>query len=256
MRCIVPECDGPGCTPSRSCGRHSARRKYPTELCFCACGCGKPLGPQPGSRRREGRGKYRPECWPAVRRDLPQCQPERLRTLNPDGGRKYFRDQNDEVARKEAEGLLDATRAAQYVGITRMWLVWHYRQHGEIHCFDGSPRLLFRREVLDVIRRTRPGARWSEFQRGRWRRLSRDPRWFARWYLSRWKSTKMFGRLAAQLAERPDEIGRPRAIKPGVETQVRELIDLGWSNQAIADEFGISREPVRLFRNRLAGLSS
>jgi hypothetical protein len=217
--------------------------------CWCQR-CGTFLGIRPRSRIDAGREKYCTPCWPSVRKTLPQCQPEHLRTLNPNGAREHHRHVREAVARKEAEGLYDAAEAAAYIAatggkhMTRNWLISRYRQHGELHDFYGSNRLLFRREALDEIARTRPLVHWREIKREWWRWFkSERPRAFATWYYNRHKSVSMYGRLASAITaqEEGKRAGRPKGRQVADEEKhlILELHDKGLKPKTIAYKVGI-----------------
>jgi hypothetical protein len=81
-----------------------------------------------------------------------------------------------------------------------------------------------------------------------------DPRRFATWYLARFKSTALFGRLAKALSEEP--VGRPPVVTSAIGKRILELRKQGLGVRTIARDpaVGVSHDTVAThLRNSAAG---
>ena len=146
LRCSSDGCNELAPGPSRRCGEHPARVKYPNERRRCER-CGRDLGPIPGSRIREGRGKYCEYCWPDVR----NAQWAKLApTANPDGARKHFALIRQDVSELADQIDVDQAAAELFRSRSRVEdLCLQGLLPSSLQHFRGSVRRLVDRDGID-----------------------------------------------------------------------------------------------------------
>lgn len=189
--------------------------------------------PQPGSKP----DVFLYDLEPALARlerecELPRCSWPAL----VDQDRCVNHQDPEDVRRSIAE-------LAAHAGVGRVWL-WELIQ-------DARPDLLGRRQPLstrelDELLASRPPCREEGCEEPAGRsgacfthRRQIQPRGRARWYQSRWDSTKMYGRLAKEIAEAEGRsVGRRRELSREEERRARALRDQGLTHQAIANTLG------------------
>jgi hypothetical protein len=261
-RCSYDGCDAIAPGKSGRCGRHRAKVQYANKRRSCKR-CGTDLGPIPGSRIKQGRGKFCEVCWPEVRdARLAQLAP----TANPDGARQHHR----QIAAKiEAEGLLDRTSATVSPANRYRYSASHIAASGlgQVQVIDGSPRRIYDPAEIEAweppwaaeaARRASIGSGRSgdqsiygrlahliaEAQRRRVLELAREGRDARAIADVLGLPIKRVERVLERILRREAAVGRGREVTLDEERRIRDLAREGKKQESIADKVGVGRGQV------------